>query len=166
MPPRAMVVRSSSASSTVLRAYLPEEEWSESQREVMKIAETWHHARFLSREEAVATLEPKWLEAYNRYFTKYDDDMTRMAEIAQKVAIMIEPPRVQKKTKGQARRDKWAKLQARTASRAAVAAYDAAPKTITRGAAVASLAKSDAADAAAAAAEAEAQQQEPVPQEA
>lgn len=72
----------------------------------------------MSKEEA-AKLEPEWKEAYDRYFDKYESDMERMTEIAEKLQRMIEPPRVEKKTKGQRKRDAWAKVQEREAARAA-----------------------------------------------
>lgn len=77
----------------------------------------------MDREEAEKTLEGEWLEAYNRFFEKYDDDMTRMTEIAEGVQKLIEPPKVSKKTKGQRKRDLYAKVLARQAARA-----DALPK--------------------------------------
>jgi hypothetical protein len=64
-------------------------------------------------------LEPEWKEAYNRFFEKYDSDMQKMTDIATKLEKMIEPPKVEKKTKGQRKRDAWAKVQAREAARAA-----------------------------------------------
>jgi hypothetical protein len=104
-----------------LQGFLSDEDATAELKEMYQIAETWGRVRMLSRAEAESTLEPKWLEAYNRFFTKFDDDMTRMQEYAEKVAIQIEPPRVQKKTKGQMKRDAWAKVQARMAARAAAA---------------------------------------------
>ena len=44
--------------------------------------------------------------------------MTKMTEIATLLQKAIEPPKVEKKTEGQKRRDKWAKIQAREAARA------------------------------------------------
>jgi hypothetical protein len=92
---------------------------SPQQLEIKAIQDKWIEIRLLSREEAEKTLEGEWLEAYNRFFEKYDDDMTRMNEIAEKVQKMIEPPRVQKKTKGQKRRDLFAVKMEREALRAA-----------------------------------------------
>lgn len=92
---------------------------SETQLEIKQISDKWAEVRLLSREEAEATLDEKWLEAYNRFFEKYEDDMTRMTEYAERIIKSIEPPKIQKKSKGQVRRDKWAKIQAREAYRAA-----------------------------------------------
>ena len=91
-------------------------------KEVYAISEKWAKVRHLSREEAESTLEPEWLEAYNRFYQKYDDDMVKMTELAERVAKIIEPPKVQKKTEGQKKRDAWAKKQAREEARAAALA--------------------------------------------
>lgn len=88
------------------------------QLEIKKIAEKWTDIRLLSRDEAKAQLDGEWLEAYNRFYEKYDKDMDYMQEIADKLQTMIEPPKVQKKSKGQKKRDAWAKVQAREAARA------------------------------------------------
>lgn len=89
---------------------------SSDQLEIKKIQEKWNEIRHLDREEAQKTLEGEWLEAYNNFYEKYDDDMTRMTEIAEKVQKMIEPPKVEKKTKGQKRRDAYARKLAREAA--------------------------------------------------
>lgn len=72
----------------------------------------------MSKEES-ETLEPEWKEAYDRFYEKYEEDMTKMMDITERLQKMIEPPRVQKKTEGQRKRDAWAKVQAREAARAA-----------------------------------------------
>ena len=97
------------------------------QREILRIQEKWSEVRLLSREEAKSTLEGDWLDAYNRFHEKYDNDMTQMMEIAEKLQKMIEPPKVAKKSEGQRKRDRYAKVVAREAARAAAAAA-AAPK--------------------------------------
>ena len=89
------------------------------QLEIKKTVDTWREIRFLTREEADAQLEGDWLEAYNRFHEKYDADMELMLEIKEKVARMIEPPKVEKKGNKQRKRDKWAKIQAREAILAA-----------------------------------------------
>ena len=87
-------------------------------KEIESIQEKWNEVRLMSKEEA-ANLEPEWKEAYDRFYEKYDSDLEKMMEITDKLQKMIEPPRVQKKTKGQRKRDAWAKVQAREAARAA-----------------------------------------------
>jgi hypothetical protein len=104
-------------STTRLSALLPKEEMDTDQLEILKITERWNEVRLLSKEEA-AKLEPEWKEAYERYYEKYDRDMSMMEEIATKLQSMIEPPNVKAKTKGQRRRDAWAKKQATAAARA------------------------------------------------
>lgn len=88
-------------------------------KKMMEIREKWSTVRHLSREEAQEQLDEEWLAAYNRFFERYDKDMVKMTEISQKLQTMIEPPKVQRKTNGQRKRDAWAKVQAREAARAA-----------------------------------------------
>lgn len=113
----AVVPQATPRSHTALLALMPEDEMSENQLEIKKIQDKWSEVRHLTKEEAEGQLEGDWLEAYNRFYTKYDDDMERMTEIAAMVQKSIEPPKVEKKTQGQKRRDKWALIQAREAAR-------------------------------------------------
>mmetsp|Transcript_30490 Transcript_30490/g.63657 ORF Transcript_30490/g.63657 Transcript_30490/m.63657 type:complete len:133 (-) Transcript_30490:145-543(-) len=112
------ITRPHAGSPVVLRAAIAEEEMTENQKEILSIQQKWSEIRHYSPEEA-ANLEPEWKEAYDRFNEKYDEDMERMTEISEKLVKMIEPPKVQKKTEGQRRRDKWAKVQALAAIRAA-----------------------------------------------
>lgn len=89
------------------------------QLEIKRIADKWSEVRLLDRDAAKDDLEPEWQEAYNRFYEKYDKDMEFMTDVAEKLQNMIEPPKVEKKTKGQKKRDAWAKVQAREAARAA-----------------------------------------------
>jgi hypothetical protein len=91
---------------------------SANQLEIKKIQDKWGQIRLMDKSQT-ASLEPEWKEAYNRFFEKYDSDMQKMTDIATKLEKMIEPPKVEKKTKGQRKRDAWAKVQAREAARAA-----------------------------------------------
>lgn len=70
----------------------------------------------MSKEDA-NSLEGEWKEAYERYHTKYDSDIEKMLEISSKLKGMLEPPRIQKKTDGQRKRDKFAVIQARELAR-------------------------------------------------
>lgn len=88
------------------------------QLEIKRISDKWSEVRMLTREQA-SSLEPEWKEAHTRFFDKYDADMSKMEEIATKLEKMIEPPKVEKKTKGQRKRDAYAKKLAREAARAA-----------------------------------------------
>ena len=109
------------ARRTALSALIPEAEMSANQLEIKKICDIWNEARHLSREEAEAKLEGDWKEAYNRFYTKYDEDMTKMLEITTILQKALDPPQIQKKSKSQKKRDKWAIVQARQAGRDAVA---------------------------------------------
>lgn len=86
------------------------------QLEIKKIASKWADYRHLSVDEIE---EPDWKEAHTRYFEKYGTDMVKLEDIATRLQKMIEPPRAEKKTKGQRKRDIYAKVQAREAARAA-----------------------------------------------
>lgn len=107
-----------SRATTQLNVALPEESLSDDQKKIREMQNKWNEIRLLDREEASKSLDGEWLEAYNRFYEKYDDDMTRMTEIAEKVQKMIEPPQVEKKTKGQKKRDAYAKVVARETARA------------------------------------------------
>ena len=108
--------------STQLQGFLPTDQMNANQLEIKGIQEKWSEIRLMSREDAEKNLEGEWLEAYNRFYEKYDDDMVRMTEIAVNVQKMIEPEKVERKTKGQRKRDLYAKHQARAAARAAAPA--------------------------------------------
>lgn len=103
---------------TAARAMIEEADMSTDQLEIKKISDKWGEVRMMDKEEA-AKLEPEWKEAYDRFHEKYDSDMEKMLNIAERVKTMIEPPKVEKKTQGQRKRDAWAKVQAREAARAA-----------------------------------------------
>jgi len=75
----------------------------------------------MTREEA-EKLEPEWKASYDRYHEKYEKSMGQMQEIAARLQKTLEPPKVQKKSKGQRKRDKWAIVQARQQARAAALA--------------------------------------------
>ena len=98
-----------SRAQTQLNVALPEDKVTDARKEIMDIQSKWNEIRHLDREEAAKTLDGDWLEAYNRFYEKYDDDMTRMTEIVGKLEKMIEPPKVAKKTKGQKKRDAYAR---------------------------------------------------------
>jgi hypothetical protein len=103
---------------------LPEEEMSPTQKEIAAIRTRWNEVRHMSQEEVDAlddAVDGEYKLAYARFFERYHADMTKMEDIAEKLVTMLDPPRVQKKTNGQRKRDKWAKVQARDAARAAAA---------------------------------------------
>ncbi|VEU41315.1 unnamed protein product [Pseudo-nitzschia multistriata] len=102
--------------SSALAGAVPEDQMSDAQKEIAGIQTKWNEVRHLTREEAKAQLDGEWLEAHTRFYDQYDDDMERMIEILTKLEKQIEPPRVEKKTKGQKRRDAFARKQARAAA--------------------------------------------------
>mmetsp|Transcript_2990 Transcript_2990/g.7163 ORF Transcript_2990/g.7163 Transcript_2990/m.7163 type:complete len:130 (+) Transcript_2990:169-558(+) len=99
--------------SSALAGALPEDQLSEAQKEIKGIQAKWTEVRHLSREEAEEQLDGEWLEAHTRFYDQYDSDMDRMIEIVTKLEKQIEPNRVEKKTKGQKRRDAYARKLAR-----------------------------------------------------
>ena len=103
-------------SSSRLGAWVDEKEMSPDQMKMTEIAEKWKQVRHMSADEIE---EPEWKEAHARFYEKYHSDMDKMTEIITKLKPQIEPPRVAKKTKGQRRRDAYAKVQERLAARAA-----------------------------------------------
>lgn len=107
-----------SSSTRLMVSSLTDDLKSSESKEIEAIQEKWGQVRLMSAEEA-ASLEPEWKEAYDRFYEKYNSDMEKMEEIASKLQKMIEPPRVEKKSNGQRKRDAWAKVQAREAARAA-----------------------------------------------
>lgn len=96
---------------------LSEDEMSPDMLKMEKIRQKWSEIRHMDKEQA-AELDGEWKEAYDRYFEKYHSDMDSMEEIAQTLKKIIDPPKVQRKTKGQRKRDAFAKVQAREAARA------------------------------------------------
>ena len=97
-----------------LLAAIPEDEMSPDQLEIKNIQKKWSEIRHMDREAAQNELDGEWLEAYNRFYEKYDEDMTKMEDIIKKLEKQIEPPRVEKKSKGQKRRDAYARKMARS----------------------------------------------------
>jgi len=100
--------------ATQLRANLSEDMMSEDQKKIADIQKKWSDIRLMDRETAQKELDGEWLEAYNRFFEKYTEDMDRAIEYAGKLEKMIEPPQVAKKTKGQRKRDAYARVLARS----------------------------------------------------
>eukprot|EP01083_Nonionella_stella_P002077 5968_1 len=84
--------------------------------------ERWGEIRAMTAEEAAANLEGEELETYNAYYAEVREGVLKMQELAK---IMMEdvdkasgiPP----KTKGQRKRDMFAKKTARAAANAAAA---------------------------------------------
>jgi hypothetical protein len=98
--------------------WIPEEDMTADQKEIKKIAEKWNQVRLMDPEQ-VKDLEPEWKEAYERHSAQHETDIAYMVELMEKIKKSIDPPKVQKKSKSQKKRDKWAKVQARDAYRLA-----------------------------------------------
>ena len=101
--------------STTLNAFLtPEDRADQIQR--------WGEIRTMTKEEAATNLEGEELEAYNRYYTEVRDGVLKMQELATLMMADVEKSKgADPKTKGQRKRDMWAKKQARAAANAEAA---------------------------------------------
>jgi hypothetical protein len=97
---------------------LAKEDMNTNMMDIQKITEKWNEVRLMDRADAEAQLDAEWLEAYNRFHTKYEEDMERFMEIHDRVGALIERPKMEKKTKGQKKRDAWAKKKASMDARA------------------------------------------------
>jgi len=97
---------------TQLAGSLAEEDMTADQLEIKKIVAKWKEVKFMSREDAEANLDEEWLAAYNRFYEDYHKDMELMKETATAMYKQVMPEKVIKKTKGQRKRDAYAKKQA------------------------------------------------------
>jgi hypothetical protein len=100
--------------TTPLFAAVSEDQLTPDQLEIKEIQKKWREIRLLGREEAQQKLEGEWLEAYNRFYEKYDEDMAKMVDIVDKLQKQIDPPRIKKKTRSQKKRDAYARKLARS----------------------------------------------------
>lgn len=101
--------------STSLNAFLSPEERAD------KIAR-WGEIRAMSKDEAAANLAGEELESYNNYYEEVRDGIVKMQELANiMMADVNKADGIEPKTKGQRKRDMWAKKQARAAANAAAA---------------------------------------------
>merc|ERR1711937_925083 len=123
-PTRSLLTTTTTTSSSSSSLYgLPsDEELTPEAIEEKRYMERWGEIKVLSPAEAESTLSGDELEAYKNYHQHVTDDLERMAAIAE---MMVESLKKKKeivpKTKGQRKRDKWAKVQAREAAKAAAA---------------------------------------------
>ena len=82
--------------------------------------ERWGEVRAMTAEEAAANLSGEELETYNGYYAEVREGVLKMQELAKIMMADVDKAKGQTpKTKGQRKRDKWAKVQAREAARAA-----------------------------------------------
>jgi hypothetical protein len=115
---KSLAAASASSSSTARFVNLAEEDMTASQREIVSIQKRWNAVRLLSADEVAALEDDDLKAAHARYFERYHQDMGKMQEIADKLGVMLEPPKVAKKSKNQRKRDKFAIVTARLQARA------------------------------------------------
>ena len=106
------IVRSTTTSTTLFEFLSPEERAPKIER--------WREIRQMSAEEAAANLSGEELETYNNYYKEVREGVLKMQELAQLMMKDVDKTKgMEPKTKGQRKRDKWAKVQAREAAKAA-----------------------------------------------
>jgi hypothetical protein len=101
---------------TALKAFVPVEDMTADQLKIKDMVDKWRVVRLMDRAQAEAELDEEWMAAYNKYHENYSKHIELMMEIKEKVAVMIEPPKIEKKGKKQRKRDIFAKKQAREAA--------------------------------------------------
>jgi hypothetical protein len=102
--------------NTALKAFVPVEDMTADQLKIKDMVDKWRVVRLMDRAQAEAELDEEWMAAYNKYHENYNKHIELMMEIKEKVAVMIEPPKIEKKGKKQRKRDIFAKKQAREAA--------------------------------------------------
>merc|ERR1719203_1052011 len=108
--------KSTSRSITSLNEAV-EVELTAEQIEMKAKCERWGAIKVLSEEDARAQLEGEELQSYLDYHQHIAEDIERMKAIAEMmVKDMDKKKEIKPKTKGQRKRDKWAKVQARMAA--------------------------------------------------
>jgi hypothetical protein len=85
----------------------------ETEQRIGREADHWRSVKLMAPEEAAAKLDEEWLGAYTRYHAQFKEDMDSMIDIANLVAKVSQVSRILPKTKGQRKRDAWARKQAR-----------------------------------------------------
>mmetsp|Transcript_1844 Transcript_1844/g.2655 ORF Transcript_1844/g.2655 Transcript_1844/m.2655 type:complete len:138 (+) Transcript_1844:127-540(+) len=105
--------------STSIFGMPPVDEMTETQLGNQKKADRWNEIRLLSDEEAEAQLSEEELESFKSYHSDVKEDIEKMKKIAELMLKDLEPPKVKPKSKGQKKRDAWARRQARDAANAA-----------------------------------------------
>lgn len=74
----------------------------------------------MTKEEAESNLSAEDLETYNNYYAEVRDGVLKMQELAKLMMEDVDKTKgMEPKTKGQRKRDKWARVQARAAANAA-----------------------------------------------
>mmetsp|Transcript_18650 Transcript_18650/g.25698 ORF Transcript_18650/g.25698 Transcript_18650/m.25698 type:complete len:135 (-) Transcript_18650:175-579(-) len=109
---------STRVSSTALFAGIPDEERTPEQMEIKAKMDRWAEIRLMSDEEAKENLSGDELESVLSNNKAIKEDIDKMRQLAEMMLKSVEPPKVAPKTKGQRKRDKWARKQALEAARA------------------------------------------------
>jgi hypothetical protein len=74
----------------------------------------------MTKDDAAANLSGEELEAYNRYYDEVREGVLQMKELAEMMNKDVSKiDGIEPKTKGQRKRDAWARIQAREAANAA-----------------------------------------------
>ena len=81
----------------------------------------WKEIRFLSEEEAAASLNEEELKGYTAHRQQVKDDIETAIELTTMICAAMDNKEQKPKTKGQRKRDKWAAVQQRAADAAAAA---------------------------------------------
>jgi hypothetical protein len=116
---------------TPRHAWVKDDDMTTEQKEIRTMCQQWNDIRLLNREDAKQQLSGDLLLAYQRYYEKYDVQMQKMMDMSHKLQKLIDPPQVPKKTKGQRKRDAYAKVHARMMARQSQGVVGAATATAT-----------------------------------
>jgi 5-bromo-4-chloroindolyl phosphate hydrolysis protein len=103
-----------------LNGLVQKEEMTEELIKIEEYRTNWNRIRHLTPEE-IKDEPQEYQDAHKRFYDRVDSDMVRMMEIATKLEKLLEPSQPPKKTKGQRKRDKWAREQAYQAGEIAAA---------------------------------------------
>eukprot|EP00934_Nitzschia_sp_Nitz4_P005757 Nitzschia sp. Nitz4//scaffold1_size375055//255450//256143//NITZ4_000299-RA/size375055-augustus-gene-0.721-mRNA-1//-1//CDS//3329541114//5747//frame0 len=104
----ALTSRALGFGNTRLYGAVPEELMTEEDKYISGLREVWNEIRHYDREEADKKLSGEWLEAYNRFYAKMEEDDIRLKEIEDELVKeeeeAVKPPK--KKSKAKKRHDK------------------------------------------------------------
>jgi len=104
--------------STAIFGMPPTEEMDAILLENDKKANRWAEIRLLSDEDAKAQLTEEELETFTTYHREINEDIEKMRKIAEMMSKDVEIIKNKPKTKGQRKRDAFARKQERAAANA------------------------------------------------
>mmetsp|Transcript_32581 Transcript_32581/g.74936 ORF Transcript_32581/g.74936 Transcript_32581/m.74936 type:complete len:200 (-) Transcript_32581:262-861(-) len=94
--------------TTALGPFIPEEEQDDQYKTMVQIVRTWAVVKHLDREEVVEKYDQEWVDAYDRFYKKWDHDIERAKQLCERMEkFYAPPPKTKKKPKGQKRRERW-----------------------------------------------------------